>query len=122
MSDVEMSQEYTEFDELASLYSDFHKDVYGFRPRFSSEVTVEGLRAAIDALHASQQRRTETFAGREQMREDGWWVLETDPELQQQSVWLAEERDRYNAEREGDYWNDATAEAPRLRKAYGMEG
>jgi hypothetical protein len=81
--------------ELGSLASDYHKDVHGFRPRG------EGLYANRDALidileglDAYMASRRSTFAGRESMRADGWHVLETDPELIQRSIWLAEERDR----------------------------
>jgi hypothetical protein len=35
-----------------------------------------------------------TFAGREELRENGWVVEETDPELAKRAKWLADERQR----------------------------
>jgi len=42
-------RELTELESLASHYSDYHKDVYGFRPTYG-EVTVEALQTAIAEL------------------------------------------------------------------------
>jgi hypothetical protein len=39
-----------------------------------------------------------TFEGREQLREQGWIIEETDSELAQHSKWLAQEREREQAE------------------------
>jgi hypothetical protein len=112
-------------EELGSYVSDYHKDVHGFRPRG------EGLYANRDALidileglDAYMASRRSTFAGRESMRADGWHVLETEPELIQQSIWLAEERDRERRENgeTGGYWSEAmVAEATNLRRQYGKE-
>jgi hypothetical protein len=42
-------RELTELESLAQHYSDYHKDVYGFRPT-CGEVTVDALRDAIAEL------------------------------------------------------------------------
>jgi hypothetical protein len=115
-------EDLSELEQLATTYSDFHKDMYGFRPRHGAEWTVEDYKKAMAEMHASIDRQQETFAGREQLREDGWCAEETDPELQKRAVWLAEERDRFKQERYGDYWDPARdAEAPRMRKRWNME-
>ena len=114
-------EELSRRDELAQIYSDFHKDMYGFRPRHAGDWTEEQLKAEIDSMHASLKKQEETFEGREQMREDGWWAEETDPVLQQRAVWLAQERDRQKAEYYGDDWRDHMAEAPKMRKRWSME-
>jgi hypothetical protein len=36
----------------------------------------------------------ESFAGREELRTNGWVIEETDPELIKQAKWLADERKR----------------------------
>ena len=85
-------------EELQSYFSDFHKDYYGFRPRgFGTPeqwndrdwliANIEQIHGAIDAMKA-------TFKGREELREQGWVVEETDPELAKQAKWLADERKR----------------------------
>lgn len=50
--DAEALSPEAEWEETFSLYSDLHKDRYGFRPRGEHlrELSIEGLRAAIDAL------------------------------------------------------------------------
>ena len=91
----------THVEELQSLYSDFHKEVHGFRPRSMSESNWNSeswLNGVIADLHASLESRKDSFAGRETMREEGWHVPETDPELIQQALWLQQERDREHTE------------------------
>ncbi len=91
----------THVEELQSLYSDFHKEVYGFRPRTMSKENWSSkswLDSVIADLHASLESRKDSFAGRETMREEGWHVPETEPELIQQAEWLKQERDREHAE------------------------
>jgi len=107
--------------ELGGYVSDYHKEVHGFRPRreglYSNR---EALIAIAEGLDAYMESRRSTFAGRESMRADGWFVLETDPELIQRSIWIAEERDRVSREANGDWWKEEHAEAPHLRRQYGM--
>ena len=81
-----------EFNDLASFYSDYHKDVYGFRPRHlaliaSAYETREALLEAkshlerlIDGLGDYMKSMESTFEGRESLREDGWYIEETDPQ------------------------------------------
>lgn len=108
--------------ELGGYVSDYHKEVHGFRPRgeglYSNR---EALILIAEGLDAYMEARRSTFAGREGLRADGWYILETDPEMIQRSIWLAEERDRVRAEADDDgYWSEAMAEAPNLRRRYGM--
>ena len=98
-----MARKFTDFsvEELQCYYSDFHKDLNGFRPRGASEEqwnSKEFLVFQINSLHDQMDQLKETFEGREQLREQGWIIEETDPELAQQAVWLAQEREREQAE------------------------
>lgn len=106
-------------EELGSYVSDYHKDVHGFRPRGDG---LYGNRDALiliaEGLDAYMAARRSTFSGRESMRAEGWYVLETDPVMIQRSIWIAEERDRVNREANGDWWKEDHAEAPRLRRQY----
>lgn len=108
-------EDLTETEQLACTYSDFYKDVHGFRPRGLMHWTAADYRAAIDSLQASLDRRRETFEGREGLREEGWVADETDPVLQQRAIWLAQERDRERKESRGQYWDECGAEAPKLQ-------
>jgi hypothetical protein len=91
-------------EELQDYYYDFYKDVYGYRPRFALQLDSwndrEYLISAIDQMHDYLDKVKETFAGREELRAQGWVVEETDPELARQAKWLADER-----QREYDDWN-----------------
>jgi hypothetical protein len=67
--------EYTKVEELQSHYSDFYKDVYGFRPRSSTDEqwnSEEWLQGEIDGLHAYLKDLGSTPAGRVQLREMGF--------------------------------------------------
>ena len=106
-----MARKFTEFsvEELQGYYSDFHKDFYGFRPRGADVAqwnSKEFLVAQINSIHNHMDQLKQTFAGREQLREQGWIIEETDPELAQQARWLAQERERKLAEEMADF--DAT--------------
>jgi hypothetical protein len=98
-----MAREFTDFsvDELQGYYSDFHKDFYGFRPRGADVEqwnSKEFLVTQINLLHNQMDHLKQTFEGREQLREQGWIIEEPDAELAQQAVWLAQEREREQAE------------------------
>ena len=98
-----MAREFTDFsvEELQGYYSDFHKDLNGFRPRGASLEQWESkqfLVAQINSLHNQMEQLKQTFKGREQLREQGWIIEETDVELAQQAQWLAQEREREQAE------------------------
>jgi hypothetical protein len=90
-------------EELQSYFSDFHKDYYGFRPRgFGTPEQWndrDWLIANIESIHGSIESMKATFKGREELREQGWAVEETDPELAKRAKWLADER-----KREQDEW------------------
>lgn len=104
---------------LGGYVSDYHKDVHGFRPRgeglYSNRDALIAIAEGLDAYMAS---RRSTFGGREGLRAEGWYVLETEPESIQRSIWIAEERDRVNREANGGWWKEDHAEAPRLRRQY----
>ena len=91
-------------DELQGYFSDFHKDYYGFRPRgIGTEEDWNNrawLETQINQIHDAMDRLKETFSGREELRQRGWVVEETDPELAKQAEWLAAER-----KRDQDDWN-----------------
>lgn len=108
--------------ELGSLASDYHKDVHGFRPRGDGlYANRDALIDILEGLDAYMEARRSTFAGRESMRADGWVVLETEPELIQHSIWLAQERDQVSRETEGGWWKESMSQAAFLRRQYGME-
>jgi hypothetical protein len=68
-------REYTKVEELQSHYSDFHKDVHGFRPRSSTDEqwnSEEWLSGEIDGLHAYLKMLGSTPEGRVQLREMGF--------------------------------------------------
>ena len=98
-----MAREFTDFsvEELQGYYSDFYKDLNGFRPRFASDdewSNKQYLVTQINLLHIQMDQLKETFEGREQLREQGWIIEEPNPELAQQAQWLAQEREREHAE------------------------
>ena len=68
-------REYTKVEELQSHYSDFHKDVHGFRPRSSTDEqwnSEQWLSGEIDGLHAYIKMLGSTPQGRVQLREMGF--------------------------------------------------
>ena len=98
-----MSRKFMDFsvEELQGYYSDFHKDFYGFRPRGASLEQWESkqfLVAQINYIHDQMEQLKETFEGREQLREQGWIIEEPNAELAQHAHWLAQEREREQAE------------------------
>jgi hypothetical protein len=106
-----MTRKFTDFsvEELQGYYSDFHKDLNGFRLRGATEeqwANKQYLVFQINLLHDQMNRLKETFEGREQLREKGWIIEETDTELAQHAEWLAQEREREQAEAMADL--DAT--------------
>ena len=70
-----------DLDELQSYFSDFHKDFYGFRPRFATPDEwndSEWLITRIEGIHEVMERMSSTFEGREQLRNEGWSFNEAD--------------------------------------------
>lgn len=77
MSDL---SQYT-VEELQSYFSDFHKDYFGFRPRYATPEqwrNREYLEAGINAIHNTMDAKKLTFEGREELRAAGWVVNEED--------------------------------------------
>jgi hypothetical protein len=68
-------------DELQGYFSDFHKDYYGFRPRFATTEqwnSVEWLNEQIDGIHNIITERKKTPEGREALRAEGWHIDESE--------------------------------------------
>ena len=66
-------------EELQSYFSDFHKDYYGFRPRFATPEQWrdrEWLIESIDAIHDAMDERKKTPEGRASLRAEGWHIEE----------------------------------------------
>ena len=98
-----MARKFTDFsvEELQGYYSDFYKDLNGFRPRGASIEqwdSKEYLVTQINLLHDQMDQLKETFEGREQLREQGWIIEEPNAELSQHAEWMAQEREREQAE------------------------
>ena len=94
-------------DELGGLFSDYYKDTHGSRPRFvdfSDRAEVIRQLELLDNYHAKMH---ETFESREQLREEGWIIQESDPELQKMAYFLAKERDQWKLENWGESFNEA---------------
>ena len=94
-------------DELGGLFSDYYKDTHGSRPRFVDFSDREELIRQLDLLENYHSKMQETFEGREQLREDGWLIYETDPEMQKMAYFLAKERDQWKLENWGESGNEA---------------
>lgn len=65
-----------ETEELFSIYSDYHKDVHGIRPR--GTMTREQIIDGICSLDNYMERMKSTPEGREQLREEGWVIDESE--------------------------------------------
>jgi hypothetical protein len=75
-------------DELQSYLSDFHKDFFGFRPRYATPEqwrSREYLEASINAIHNTMDKMKETRAGRDELRANGWVVEESDFDVLEQA-------------------------------------
>jgi hypothetical protein len=74
-----MIDKFEEYDiyGLQSYYSDFHKDFYGYRPRLHTTeqwYNRDWLVHEINSLHDSFDKLKATPAGREQLRQNGWYI------------------------------------------------
>jgi hypothetical protein len=68
-------------EQLQSYLSDFHKDFFGFRPRYATPEqwrSREYLEASINAIHDAMDAMKKTFSGREELRANGWVIDETE--------------------------------------------
>ena len=95
-------REYTKVEELQSHYSDFYKDVHGFRPRSSTDEqwnSEQWLSGEIDGLHAYIKMLGTTPQGRVQLREMGFCTddKEADEEFAAAEIRAREEEEaRYH--------------------------
>ncbi len=90
--------ERTELACLQSEFSDFFKSVYDYRPRHLTSIQWNDaafLKEQIQQIHDHLEARKATFSGREELREQGWHIEETDPEMKRWAAWLEAERSRY---------------------------
>ena len=60
--------------ELQNFYSDYHKDLMGFRPLYKGIMTREKLNEEISDLNAHFFRLESTPQGRKILRDEGWNV------------------------------------------------
>lgn len=96
----------TEVEKLQDTFSDFYKDVHGFRPRFPTSEqwnSAEWLQQQIDSLHAGLEQQKGTFAGREQLRDEGWHVPEDCPMCAAYAFYLEGIRETERKELYGEY-------------------
>lgn len=80
-------------EELQGYFSDFHKDFFGFRPRYATPEqwrSREYLEAGINAIHNTMDKMKETYEGRCELRASGWVVEESDFEVLEQAEELAD--------------------------------
>jgi hypothetical protein len=62
-------------NDLASHYSDYHKDFHGWRPRdWENLETKENLIKAIKAIDEAFDCMLQSEQGRKALREDGWLI------------------------------------------------
>ncbi len=61
-------------EELASIFSDYHKDVHGVRPRWVDHTDRVAVIEGLESLDRYMDSMRSTPEGRAQLRADGWWV------------------------------------------------
>jgi hypothetical protein len=76
-----MSDDFKDMDveELQGYFSDFHKDYYGFRPRFATTEqwnNREWLVKHINDIHDAMDELKKTAEGRAELRANGWLIEE----------------------------------------------
>ena len=64
-----------EYDELVSILSDYHKDVFGYRMRMAGRPREEII-DELDAIDQYMESMKSTLKGRNKLREDGWLIQE----------------------------------------------
>ena len=78
-----MKPTYTEtVESLLSHYSDFYKEIHGFRPILGKpwiDFTVEEAQALIDGCHAYLDAVASTPLGRQQLENEGWVFNDRQP-------------------------------------------
>jgi hypothetical protein len=81
-------------DDLQSYFSDFHKDYYGFRPRFATPEEwrdAEWLKQQITYIHDEMDHMKTTPEGRAELRRQGWVVEESDIDMLEQAEQSADQ-------------------------------
>ena len=63
-----------ETEELAGYFSDYHKDVHGYRPRMVDGRDRDAVIRGIEALDDYMEWMKSTPQGRAQLRSEGWDV------------------------------------------------
>lgn len=81
-----------DYDTLVAVLSDYSKDVYGYRMNMNGQ-SREEIIEAIKGVDAYMERMSQTFEGREELRQNNWIIEETDPELKKLAQQLADERE-----------------------------
>lgn len=76
---------------LGEYLWDFYKAYYGFRPRFVDLADREDVARTLASVEADFEGNKETFEGRQFLRNQGWLIEETDPELIARAEFLAEQ-------------------------------
>lgn len=88
---IDDEREYSEKDELISVYSDVYKEKYGFRPRGKMEalyaMSVEALRAELDELYDEEGYYDDAH----KIPPDEEGSLGPDPEMYTDDPWLHDE-------------------------------
>ena len=100
-----MECKYTKIDELQSYFSDFHKDVYGTRPRWMSDeqwVDESWLEEQIARIHLYVDNLKLTEPGRNHLRQLGFgtgddvadlgWRIEEDERHAEETAQMEENR------------------------------
>jgi len=116
-----------EFNDMSSDYSDFYKEIHGVRPRHmalcadayeSHEALVEAmshLQRLVQGLEDYMDSMKSTFEGREELREQGWHIQETDPQYMaayaEAEARRAAERARMEYECSWEYHQEQQAKA-----------
>lgn len=97
---------------LMGEYSDFYKDIHGFRPTLPKphiDYTVEEAHALIQSCHDYLRAVASTALGRQQLENEGWVLSDTQP-----SEDGCDEHDQFR--------DDVEADADTLRSAgYGTD-
>ena len=65
---------YYDTEELASYFSDYHKDVHGVRPRWVDYTDRVAVIGGIESLDRYMEWMKSTPEGLERLREEGWSV------------------------------------------------
>jgi hypothetical protein len=75
-------------EELQGYFSDFHKDFFGFRPRYATPEQWRDrryLESAINAIHDTMDQMKETAEGRAELCSNGWVIEESDFDIVEQA-------------------------------------